>query len=248
MYVLKKTIGSLLMPMPVFLILLALGLWLFWRKQRRRAVQAMVSALAWITLLSYAPFSSLLLSPLESQYPRWTPDDSTVRYILVLGSGHDDDARLPLSSWPHGIGLARIVEGVHVYRSSPGAKLVFSGARGNTRFSDARANAEVAISLGVEPNDIFLLETSKDTVEEARDAKALIGERGSVVLVTSAAHMPRAMALFHDAGIFPKAAPTDFEAKSGQLNQWPCSVGMRLSERAFHEYLGLLWMQLKRLL
>lgn len=247
MYALKKTIGSMLLPFPVFLILLALGLLLLWRGHRRRAVQVMFTSLVWIVLLSYAPFSSLLLTPLESQYPRWEPDGSAVHYILVLGSGHDDDARLPLSSWPHGIGLARIVEGVHVYRNSPGAKLVFSGASGHTRFSDARANAKVAISLGVKTEDVILLETSRDTVEEAQDAKTRIGDSDGVVLVTSAAHMPRAMALFHYAGIRPRAAPTDFEAKNAELNQWPGAVGMRLSERAFHEYLGLLWMRLKHL-
>ncbi|WP_345987964.1 ElyC/SanA/YdcF family protein [Sulfurimonas sp. HSL1-2] len=244
MFVLKKIIASFLMPLPIFFILFGLGLFLLYMKKRQRAVQMLTVALIWITLLSYTPFSGLLLAPLENIYPKWQPGSEQPAYIHVLGSGHDSDARLPLSSQPNPTGLIRTIEGVMIYRQSENAKLIFSGYGGDDPVSNAEVNAAVGMALGVPRKDIIVLTTPKDTDEEAAAAGAVAGDK-QVILVTSAIHMPRAVALFRKAGVNVIPAPTDYKCKDTRWLQWPSSAGLQLSEHAFHEYLGILWLAIK---
>ena len=244
MFLLKKFIASFFMPLPVFFILFGIGLFLLYAGRRKRAVQVLSGAVIWLALLSYAPFSALLLSPLENAYPKWQSGSAEAAYIHVLGYGHDSDEALPLSSQPHPTSLVRTVEGVMVYRQNKNAKIIFSGYGGDDALSDAAQNARVAVALGVNPEDIIVLEAPRDTAEEAAAAEKIAGGK-KIVLVTSAAHMPRAMALFERAGLAATAAPTDFRAKHSKWLTWPSSNGLKQSEIAFHEYLGILWMRIK---
>ncbi|MDD2367782.1 MAG: ElyC/SanA/YdcF family protein [Sulfuricurvum sp.] len=248
MFFLKKAFSSFLLPFPIFLILLGLSLF-FWKKGSiRKAKSFFFVSLLWISLLSYTPFSSLLLFPLERTYPKIDSSHISIRYIHVLGSGHITNPTIPLESEIEPPSLIRDIEGITLYKQNPGIKLIFSGYAKNDPVSNARKNAQLAIALGVNPADIILLETPKDTYEEAIAVKKIIGIT-PVILVTSASHMPRANALFHKAGINTIPAPTDFLVKKEEdLFQLPSAGGLMRSERAFHEYLGLVWGRLSGIL
>jgi uncharacterized SAM-binding protein YcdF (DUF218 family) len=230
------------MPFPIFFILLGLSLF-FWKKGSiRQAKTLLFISLIWITLLSYSPFSSLFLSPLENSYSKISQSNSSsARYIHVLGSGHISNQKIPLESEIEYSSLVRDIEGITLYKQHPGIKLIFSGYAGDDSLSNARKNSQLAIALGVNPSDIILLETPRDTYEEAIADKKITGN-STVILVTSASHMPRANALFHKVGIHTIPAPTDFLVKKQEdLFQFPSPEGLQRSERVFHEYLGLIW-------
>lgn len=233
------------MPFPIFFILLGIGFYFWHRGNDQRAKQFFLSSLIWISLLSYAPFSALLLSPLEMTYSKVELTDTVPAYIHVLGCGHTSNAKIPLSSEIGLVSLARINEGVFLYKTYPNMKIIFSGYGEKDPISNARKNSQMAIALGVNPADIILLETPQDTQEEAIASKKIVGDQ-ALILVTSASHMVRASALFRKAGISVITAPTDFQAKGNdRLWQFPSSEGLGRSEAAFHEYLGLAWSMLK---
>lgn len=102
--------------------------------------------------------------------------------------------------------------------------------------------------MGVNPRDIIQESVSRDTEEQARLLKPLVG-RERFFLVTSAAHMPRAMALFRRQDLEPVAAPVGLPAQ--QMAQWspeeflPSSHSLQRTEIALHEYLGLAWAKLR---
>ncbi len=108
--------------------------------------------------------------------------------------------------------------------------------------------AQLAISLGVPRDDIVTEILSRDTEEQAKLIKNMVGI-DSVFLVTSAAHMPRSMALFKKVGIPCIAAPTDFLYKKElQFNPgrlFPNHLGLRKAEAGWHEYLGMLYSRIK---
>jgi uncharacterized SAM-binding protein YcdF (DUF218 family) len=89
---------------------------------------------------------------------------------------------------------------------------------------------------------------SKDTKDEARLIEEIVGN-DSFVLVTSASHMPRSMAIFEKRGMHPIPAPTEHLAKESQRISpgmfFPSADGLKKAERAFHEYLGLGWAKLR---
>lgn len=173
---------------------------------------------------------------------------ASAHYIHVLGSGHVSNPKFPLSSQLEINGLVRVIEGIRLYKQSKQCKLIFSGFAGRDSISEAKINGKMAIAMGVKPEDIILLETPRDTYEEAVADKTATGN-ATVILVTSASHMPRAIALFEKAGVHVIPAPTDFEVKKMEPYwRFPSAEGLECSEKAFHEYYGLIWGRLSNIL
>lgn len=249
MFELKKVVSSLLMPLPAMLILGFLGLVLIMFTARRKLGSLIILvSLCGTFLISFQPLSSRLLMPLERQYSAFLPINQTIDYVMVLGGGHVVDDQIPPTSELSRASLMRLSEGIRVLRMYPGAKLILSGYDGGTGVSHARTMAKVALALGVSKPDIILLETAKDTWEEARQAAAFVQNK-QLVLVTSASHMKRAMHEFEAAGLTPYPAPTNFLAQKEIEQAWqkytPSSRYLEQTERYWHEKMGLIWQDLR---
>jgi uncharacterized SAM-binding protein YcdF (DUF218 family) len=190
----------------------------------------------------------LLLAPLERQYP-WPSNLSQlpVHEVVVLGNGYLPADDIPVTAALNADGVVRIVEGVRVARILPGTRIVASGGPVGGQPASAIGYAKLARDLGVSDSSITVLDTPADTSAEAREVFKLLGNR-SFLLVTSAWHMPRAMLLMRRAGCQPIAVPTGQLTRTGSVKDgWmlePTSGGLRMSERALHEYLGLAAMKL----
>jgi len=69
--------------------------------------------------------------------------------------------------------------------------------------------------------------------------------------VTSAFHMPRAVALFRKVGLRPVPAPADYEIKRSRETGitpetfQPHADNFKRTEKAAYEYLGLVWARLR---
>ena len=97
--------------------------------------------------------------------------------------------------------------------------------------------------LAISKKNIVLEPNSLNTKDQAQEMQKLIGSK-SFYLVTSASHMPRAMALFKKYGLNPIAAPTDFTFY-WSTNTWvkmlvPNPYNLTYFTIAFHELLGRL--------
>jgi len=246
LFLAKKIVSACLMPLPVGAIIILFALFLSWRAYHKTAKTLFGIAFIFIYLISAGPVAVLMTEALEHQYPKY--DNQTVSYVLVLGGSHDSDPRRPISSLLSTESLARLVEGIRIYRLNKGAKLLLSGYNAGDPISNAEAMSRVALDQGVPIEDIVLARSVKDTAEEARHWAAFAkGE--SMALVTSAMHMPRSVFLFeqYDVQLFP--SPTAYTTGSRGLSwkSWfPRANSLKLVERAWHEYLGLAWAKLRR--
>lgn len=250
LFTLKKLLGGMMLPLPFLLLLMATGILLLWFSRWQKSGKIVISV-SWLALLllSLQPVADDLLKPLESHYPTWRGNEA-VDYIVVLGGGYTFNPDWAPSSNLIGNSLPRVAEGVHQWLRYPHATLIFTGAAaGNNPKSNAWVAASVARSLGVPREHIQILEHPKDTEEEAKAVKQVIGQH-PFLLVTSANHLPRAMRFFQSAGLHPVAAPANQLAISSPLNGWeraiPSPLWLSHSERAVYETLGRLWQQLKR--
>ncbi len=249
MFELKKVVSALLMPLPAMLIIGFFGLMLIMFTTRQKSGCFIVLfSLVGIFLISFQPVTSRLLMPLERQHSAFFPVDGTIDYVMVLGSSHVVDDELPPTSQLSRSGLMRLSEGIRILRMYPGAKLILSGYSGGSEVSNARMMAKVALALGVSKSDIILLETAKDTWEEARQAAAFVRNK-QLVLVTSASHMDRALYEFHAAGLKPYPAPTNYLAQKNIKQFWdrytPQSKYVEQTEIYWHELLGEIWQTLR---
>lgn len=255
MFLLKKVVGLLLMPLSVCLGLLVGGLVLAWlcRGRWRTVGRGLITGGVVLLLVSsFGPFSGCLLRPLEHRYPPLLDSAAAgmadVTWVVVLGAGHVSDPSMPATTQLCPSGLARVVEGVRLYRQVPGRKLVVSGGTVFDPQSGAKVMARAAAELGVPETDIVREDVSRDTEEEARELAAIL-DTDRFFLVTEASHMPRSMAICRKQGLNPIAAPAHFRIKdAGEGLRGPLAPDPRAlhgAHRAVYEILGLLWAWLR---
>jgi len=216
-----------------------------WKKVSRVLVVLAV-AIAYVGALPLT--GNLLLTPLERRYPPLPADfhSDEIAAIAVLGSNYVPRTGYPITSALDEDGLARIVEGIRLAVRHPQTPLILSGGAFGPDEPAAWGYARLVRELAVIRNPLLLSDRALDTGEEAVAIREKIGMR-PFVLVTSAYHMPRAMRLMERARIHPIPAPTDHRAGSLQFSfsqLLPSSTGLRRTERAIHEYLGLAAMAL----
>lgn len=249
LFILKKFIGGLLLPLPFLLLMMGAALCLLWFTRWQRSAKALLSV-SWLVLLliSLQPVADKMLKPIEDVYPTWRGSEK-VEYIVVLGGGYTWNPDWAPSSNLINNSLPRVTEGIRLWQENPGAKLIFTGARAMTNpVSTAEAGARVAESLGVPRSDIITLDLPKDTEEEAAAVAKAIGQQ-PFLLVTSASHLPRAMIFFQHAGLHPLPAPSNQLAIESPLNPWeriiPSPLWLSHSDRAIYETLGRIWQWMK---
>jgi len=258
MFLLKKILGYLLMPLPLGLGLMSLGLLLLCTRRRVRGWSALI--LGWLILLAAANrgVSISLTASLEKTYPpvpafaenAGPPGDlRAATMVAVLGGGHGDAPGLSAGQRLSGSARARLIEGVRLARALPAAWLVVSGPRNSsdspTLPTHARVLADAAVELGFPRERIVEIDSARDTAEETR-ALALLAGAEPIALVTSAWHLPRAMKLAANAGLKAFPCPSDYlgsrddDIPFAAWLTWDAdSLGN--TTRAWREYLGQAW-------
>ncbi len=170
-----------------------------------------------------------------------------VRWIVVLGGGQRTGENLPPSSLLSDASVDRILEGLRLYHAIPESRIIFSGNGGPRPSSTASVYARLATTLGVDPERIDLEESPRNTAEEAARVRARVGD-DSVVLVTTALHMPRAVRIFEEAGLTVVPSPTGYraQARGRSIGDWivPSPTRVAYADAVMHELLGLLAVRL----
>jgi len=243
MTVLRVLSDSLSKPLLLALIVAGAGALLLRCRRRRTGVWVIAAGAVFAYLASTSLVGNALLAPLEDQYPQFDAAHAIgVRDIVVLGSGYQPHDHVPVTGAIDADGLARIVEGVRLARSRPGSRLLVSGGAPPGFTPSALEYAELAAEFGIERSAVIVMDRALDTAHEAHEVVAALGH-SPFILVTSAYHMPRAMRLMRSAGANPLPAPTGqiSNAQRGidRFGLMPGSSGLRKTELALHEYLGL---------
>lgn len=243
------------MPLTIILLMSISGLFLlFFSKKQKIAKFMLTIGILLLAVLSFEQTPNLLLEPLEKMYPPYDASilsiekSSDIKFVVVLGGGHVSDSEIPMTSQLSESSLIRLVEGIRIYRKFSGSKLLLSGGGVFDPVPEAITMANVANSLGVSRNDIIIESSSKDTKDQAKIIKKIVTNQ-IFVLVTSASHMPRSMALFNKLEMKPIPAPTRHMIQKGTGFQiwsfFPSSSALKKSERAIYEHLGILWAKLR---
>jgi uncharacterized SAM-binding protein YcdF (DUF218 family) len=242
----------LLNPLLWILALLALLLALLLRRRGaagRTPILVCLAAIVVFYLISSPVLSSILLETLESRHPPLTRRlDPPPEAIVVLGAG--------LGAWNtprpelSGAGRARLLEGLRLAAEYRGARIVLSGGVGlPPRPTSAHVMAAWARRLGVDAERLVLEPRAQTTRGNAVETAALARQRGwtRLVVVTSAAHMPRALASFRAVGLDPVPAPCDFSELGRASVGWilPEAEALPGTARFLHEVVGRIWYRLR---
>jgi uncharacterized SAM-binding protein YcdF (DUF218 family) len=247
LFVAKKTVTVFFYPLGTVLVCWFVGLMLWAVRPRSRAGFVMLALGGmWLLVMSMPATGYVMLRSLEVHAGPYADAPAlarkNTRFVVVLGgdvrSGDVTPTdRVACSS------LVRVMEGIRLWRGIPGSKLILSGGKySEDAMSSAEAMAALARELGVPPQSIVLESQSRDTREQARLLKPILGQQ-PFALVTSASHMMRSLMDFRKAGLEPIPAPADFEAtqfRMGFSSFLPGSRSLEMSRKAIHEYVGML--------
>lgn len=259
MFLFKKIVSAFLLPLPLCLITCFAGLILIWFTNRQRTGKILITIGIFIlALFSFSPISDIFLGPLEYQYESYYKEasqtvsqigrKSEIKYVVVLGGGHIPDPKIPITSQINPEPLVRLVEGIRICRENPGSRLILSGGGSFPTIPEAKLMADMAEILGIETDRMIIEPASQDTKDQARFIKAIVGQH-PFVLVTSAMHMPRSMALFKGQGMNPVPAPVGHLVREDPglrlRSIFPNADALSGLEKAIHEYLGIIWAKLR---
>ncbi|SFV77993.1 Membrane Protein Functionally coupled to the MukBEF Chromosome Partitioning Mechanism [hydrothermal vent metagenome] len=242
-FITKKIITFFVEPLGLILTLGLIGLYFLNKSAYTKAKFFLSFSIFLLLILSYPPVANSLTQQLESQYSKYDYKNNDILYIHVLGSGHYDNSKWPLSAQIGNASLKRTIEGISIYKklNNLNIKLIFTGYAGpGNNTTNAEINASVAKIAGISNKKIIVNGRPKNTKEEAIYNKSLT-EGKPFVLVTSASHMTRAIKLFEGVGLKPIPAPTDFKRIDVEFLSIPSISSLQKSRIAIHEFLGIAW-------
>ncbi len=202
------------------------GTW-FARLERFAVVLLALTGAAFL-LLVYTPLANLLAMPLLRIAP---VGPATADVAVVLSGGRYDDGTLNEPA------LERTISAVRLYHQGHVPRLLFTGGP-CCGLSTSALMAVLAVDLGVPKDAILLEEHSTRTRDSAVYTAALLRQSGmgSVILVTSPLHMPRARLAFSAAGVSVRPV---LASQRNLLLVSSASERIALLRDALHEYLGL---------
>ncbi|GAB4228532.1 MAG: YdcF family protein [Elainellaceae cyanobacterium] len=255
---LSKLLPQFIYPIGLACLLLIGALITLWKRPRLSAVLILLALLA-LLIPSNSWIAAQTVRSLEWQNLP-AANLPTADAIVVLG-GATRPQKYP-RPW---VDVAdegdRILHGARLYLQGKAPLLILSGGRidwQNNAASESADMAQIAIALGVPASAILQDPTSLNTYENAVNVKQILQARNinRVLLVTSAMHMPRSIAIFKKQGIEAVPAPTDFLISQEQLqspktpqevvlNLLPDSQNLNQFTRAMKEYIGLVVYRLK---
>ena len=257
----SKLLPQLIYPLGLGLLLqlIAIG-----GRKRRWGLPLSITGWLVITVPAMPVVSNALLRQLEDQAAALTPKTiPQADAVVVLGGGIRPAP-------PYGLGIEmkeagdRLLCGWRLWKNGKAPVLITSGAAvsidaNNKTLPEAELSQRLANELGVPQSAILTNSAARTTGEEAQLINQLAAEKSwtNLILVTSAFHMPRALASFQrqsDLEIIPVACDYRLDPQSkDQSLSWrellidliPSSGALNQTTQVLKEHLGLLVYKLR---
>lgn len=235
----------------VFLLLAALLL----RRSLRWQRICMLAALIVLLLGSNTWVAKTLTRSLEWRY--LPPETYPQTEVIVVLGGSTGSAQYPRQIVEVSGAADRLLYAAHLYHQEVAPKLLLTAGYitwMNERNAPAEDMAEIMQMLGVPEEALWLETESRNTYENALFTRKILEAQGinRIVLVTSALHMPRSVALFEKQGFEVIPAPTDYnltqagwdrlwapELSTQLFNLLPSVGNLQTTTYALKEYIGI---------
>jgi uncharacterized SAM-binding protein YcdF (DUF218 family) len=211
----------------------------------------LLCSLLLLVTLSSPMVATPLIGLLESWYhPPQLARTDRFDAIVVLGGGVDEKGSLRPTTEPSSYSRNRTTCGVDLYQQGYAPTLVLTG--GDARIFGTGPQEAVqmkrwAIRLGVPESATKIDTEARNTYENATGAKRLIGP-ASILLVSSASHLPRAVPVFTKQGFRVTPAPCDYASRNLPGENWdnidsfdvlPNDIFLQYTREAVSEVAGM---------
>lgn len=243
----KILVTTLLLPVGVVLVLLAVGLWLACQQRLRRGVLIGVLGAALVSgYLLATPVVGRALTLGLMQLVHNDPNaDPAMAHVIVVLTGGMYWAGETVGWMPRPESVHRLAVGYEIQRMlGLRVPVVVSGGHtfGVQNPSEARVAADFFARHRSELVPTELEEVSTDTYESALQLAPALARREAreVILVTGEAHLARSMAVYRARGVNVLGVPALGLWEPVGVRGWlPSIEGLYLSTGAVYEWLGL---------
>lgn len=248
-FIVSKLVEQFLIPSNLLLLIGIFGVLLLILRRRRAGIFLSTASILLLAASGWSPVGALALAPLENRYP--VPELTTPPTgIIMLGGAVDIHLSADRDTTALNDAGERLTETAALAQRFPSARIFFSGGMGHLSH-DTQEPSESAVArglflkIGIPGERISMEEKSRTTCENAvESAKALAPKPGETwLLVTSAWHMPRAVACFRSSGFPVVPYPVDFRTRhrqSWRLVTKSAADGLEDFDIAVHEWIGLI--------
>lgn len=230
-------------PANLLVLMLLLGLLLMAIGRRKKGVVLVCLSTVVFVIIAITPVTRLMLSPLENRFARPENVSGPIRGIIVLGGISNAWISYNRRSLDVNASGDRLIETVALARRFPEAEIWLLGRH------ETKSIMRILAALGVPRDRIKFENTSKNTYQNLALAKPVAkpGCREKWILVTSAWHMPRAIAVARSLEWPVIAFPTDYRTIDGQARGIKVELAetLVLFNSAVKEWLGLLVYRLR---
>lgn len=245
----SKLVWLLIRPESWLAGLFLIGILALWTNRLRAAKAVLTTGLLALLTIGILPLGLLLIAPLEARHPP-APALGAVAGIIVLGGGEEADRWAASGAIALNEAGERFLAGIALAHRFPEARLVFTGGTPSLIGAGpaTKTLAETIFAAGgIAPERIVIEDRARNTAENASLTQALLAAQGEEVnapwiLVTSAFHMPRAMASFKAAG-WDNLTPWPTDFRGGVFRArigWHLSRNLDELNLAAKEWVGLL--------
>lgn len=244
MLLLTKIFSLLVYPLSLGVLFLVLALVGQLRGNRGAAAIWSFVALALLYGTSTEYGANALMRPLEARYPAFAPEELPKADMVVLLGGAIEGESLFGRGGDLNQAADRMVTAVELYNRGLAPGIVISGGARVGLRDEAGLMAEKLALLGVPQTALTLESQSRDTYQNAINTAGMLKDMGRehILLVTSGAHMRRAVAVFKAQGLKVTAVATDHQIPRHPplVPGWlPTVQRLERSTLAIHEWVGM---------
>lgn len=247
-FIVSKLLAFALTPSNLIGLVALLGLLSLWLRRDRLGRSLLTASMLMFLIGAWSPLGPALLGVLENRFP--IPAlDRPIDGIVMLGGAIDTHITQARQSPALTEAGERLTETAKLAVRFPNAKIVLSGGSDHLVSTEGVTESAVArdllAAMGMNAARVSIEERSRNTCENAIESRKLADPLGTGkwLLVTSASHMPRAVACFKRAGFDVIPYPVDFRTEGRADLVRPvrkASEGLSVLDLAAHEWTGLI--------
>jgi uncharacterized SAM-binding protein YcdF (DUF218 family) len=223
-------------PSHVIFIAAILGI-VFWHRRFGHWCRNLAALL--IVAFGLLPIAAFLIKPLETRFPMPSNLEDVDGIVVLAGSELTKLSEVYGQPQLNSMG-DRLTTFLSLATRYPDARLVHSGR------NQSEAASALILGAGIESRRITFEDKSRNTCQSATITRELVAPNPNEnwLLVTSAFHLPRAVACFRAANWEVIPYPADYRRGTN-----PFHLGLATNledlDRAAHEWLGLVYYRLR---
>lgn len=222
-----------------FLVLLLVGgAFLLFNKRKWGRKFTLVACLGF-GFFGIVPIGLWTIVNLENRFPKVEQIPAEAKGMILLGGSFDEMTSEAREEPAYNLTVGKLIRFFELAKEHPHLTLAYTGGPFEVELGQIELKA-----LGLDTSRVIFDQNSKSTKDNARESALLLHPTPDEkwVLVTSAYHMPRSVALFRKAGFNVIPFPVDYHT-TGEYEPW-FFLGLRLNLEAWaagsREWLGMI--------